>query len=271
MLLNAIFIVALIVSHGPPALPRLANIPYCNGMALDIYPSTQPGPRPVVIYAHGGAWRSGDKEGGYALQLAEALTLRGATFVSINYRLAPDFIFPAQIEDVKCAIRFLRAHAALYRLDTAHVGLVGNSAGAHLAALAGLAGPATGFDVGPYLDFSSQVQAVANLWGPTDLTTLDDPWLAAIFGSTPDALRRASPITYISASAPPFFSVHGALDATVPVTQSLLFHQALLDAGVASQLLIVQHAGHALQPVDGPIEPSEETVNAAIADFLLGS
>ena len=269
VVIHVVFIVTLSVSRGVPALPRLANIPYCNGMALDIYPSAQPGPRPAVVYSHGGAWRSGDKEEGYALQqLAVILTLRGITFVSLDYRLAPAHLFPAPIEDVKCAIRFLRAHAAQYRVDSQRIGVIGNSAGAHLAALAGLADAQAGFDAGAYLNFSSAVQAVVNLWGPSDLTQLDEPGLHLIFGPTEDDLRRASPVAYISAADPPVLSVHGDMDSTVPVTQSLVFHQALLANGVASQLLVVHNAGHALAPVSGPLDPPLEAVNATIADFL---
>lgn len=265
-----VFIVTLSMSRGVPALPRLADIPYCNGMALDIYPSAQPGPRPVVVYSHGGAWRSGDKEEGYALQqLAAMLTLRGITFVSLDYRLAPAHIFPTSIEDVKCAIRFLRAHAAQYRVDSQRIGVIGNSVGAHLAALAGLADAQAGFDAGAYLNFSSTVQAVVNLWGPSDLTQLDDPNLHLIFGPTKDDLRRASPVAYISAADPPVLSVHGDMDPTLPLTQSLTFHQALLANGVASQLLVVHNAGHALTPVGGPLDPPLEVVNATIADFLV--
>ena len=270
VVIHVVFIVALSVSRGVPALPRLANIPYCNGMVLDIYPSAQPGPRPAVVYSHGGAWRSGNKEEGYALQqLAATLTLRGITFVSLDYRLAPAHLFPAQIEDVKCAIRFLRAHAEQYQVDSLRIGVIGNSAGGHLAALAGLTDTQAGFDTGAYLAFASSVQALVNLWGPSDLTQLDDPALHAIFGPTEDDLRRASPISYLSADDPPVLTVHGDLDPTVPVTQSLVFHEALLAQGISSQLLVVHNAGHALVAVGGPLDPALEMINATIVDFLV--
>jgi acetyl esterase/lipase len=89
---------------------------------------------------------------------------------SVNYRLAPQYLWPAQIEDVKCAIRYLRASAATYGIDTTRIGAWGGSAGGHLVSMLGTAGPSAGYDVGQYLDQSSAVQTVVDEWGPADLT-----------------------------------------------------------------------------------------------------
>ncbi len=262
-------------TRGAPPIKRLKNIVYSqsSGMALDIYPTTFVAPAPVVVYVHGGSWTTGSKNGGYGLALAPALTAAGVHVAALNYRLAPQFIFPAHIEDVKCAIRFLRANAARYGIAPDRIAILGNCAGGHLASLAGLAGPAAGFETGEYDQFSSSLQAVVDLYGPADLEPISansefQRRLRTVFGRDPDALRRASPMTYVAPGAPPFLIVHGERDRTVPFAMSVALQGALQAVGAQVTLLPVRNAGHALVSVGGPISPSQADVNDTIVRWL---
>ncbi|MCP4589541.1 MAG: alpha/beta hydrolase, partial [bacterium] len=139
---------------------------------LDLYlPSERAErPAPVIIWVHGGAWRAGSKDRCPAKRFVRL----GYVVTSINYRLSQHAIFPAQIQDCKAAVRWLRAHAKQYNLDPRRFGVWGSSAGGHLVALLGTAGDVKEFDVGAHLDFSSRVQAVCDYFGPTDFTKMND-------------------------------------------------------------------------------------------------
>ncbi len=228
------------------AVERDVTYNIVNGRALKMdvyYPKTR-GSWRGLIFVHGGGWSEGDKA-------PLAVVPPGYLVASINYRLYPDDRFPAMIEDVKCAIRYLRAHAAAYNLNSAHIGLIGHSAGGHLVALAGLSGPDAGWDVGPYLEQSSQVQAVIEMSGPTDLTRAFPDWVEElkvnVFGA--DGLVAGSPVTYVRRDAPPFLIVHGDADSVVPVEQAYLLHTALRRAGARAHKLVMRHTGHGLEPV----------------------
>ncbi len=201
-------------SIGALAGQTLRDVVYCTldgqDLVLDLYfPSESAAPWPVVMYIHGGAWSAGDKRSGAGYVEVPALREAGFVVAAVNYRLAPRYTFPAMIEDVKCAVRFLRAHAADYGLDPDHVGVWGGSAGGHLAALLGTSDASAGWDVGPYPDQSSRVQAVVDMFGPADLARMaaqaatnprGAPRLLTIFDATsPDdpALAVASPVTYV--------------------------------------------------------------------------
>ena len=154
------------------------DVTYCTqdglAQAMDIYYPPSGGPWSGLIFVHGGGWAEGDKA-----PLPVNPAGAGYLVASINYRMYPAYRFPAMIEDVKCAIRYLRAHAAAYNLDPDRIALIGHSAGGHLAALAGLAGESAGWDTGPYLEQSSRVQAVVVMSGPTDLTREFPDWVMA--------------------------------------------------------------------------------------------
>ncbi len=168
---------------GSGGLPNLVgsehSYTYCDngGFAetLDVYePTTPPRPSPTLVDIHGGGWVSGDAN----LQprtvdwdVEPALVARGWVFVSINYRLAPTSPWPAQIEDAKCAIRFLRADAAALHVDPERIGVIGASAGGQLAAMLGLTGNGPLFETGEFTNKSSAVEAVVDEYGPTDLTS----------------------------------------------------------------------------------------------------
>jgi acetyl esterase/lipase len=270
------------------------NVTYCTAggvdLQMDVYPPAiirnpqsairnPQAPAPAIIYVHGGSWTSGDKaEIG---QGAADLNARGYLVVSIDYRLAPQYKWPAQIEDVKCAVRSLRAHAGTYNIDPNRIGVWGSSAGGYLVALAGLATSSAGFDTqGGYLDQSSRVQAVVDMFGPTDLLAYKPDQLAiglgqVVFGYSQggptDLLAKASPITYVSKDAPPFLILQGDRDALVPPSQSQELNDKLLAAGASSTLVLVKNAGHSFVPVTGNLKdlsPSIDQIKAMIPDFF---
>ncbi|MBI3463296.1 MAG: alpha/beta hydrolase fold domain-containing protein [Planctomycetes bacterium] len=228
---------------------------------LDLFiPQQGSGPFPLVVWIHGGGWAGGDKGG--CPPLRGGYTDRGYAVASLNYRLSGDAIFPAQIEDCKAAIRWLRAHAGDYNLDPDHVGVWGSSAGGHLVALLGTSGHVKEFDVGAHLDQSSRVQAVCDYFGPTDLLQMDahaipgarlkhdapgSPESRLIGGAIQEnkaQTARANPIEYLTKEAPPYLIVHGDQDPAVPHHQSTLLFDALTKIGVPARFITVEGGGH---------------------------
>jgi acetyl esterase/lipase len=237
---------------------------------LDLYLPPAGKDHPLIVWIHGGAWSGGDKRGGPALRFVE----RGDAVASVNYRLSSDAPFPAQIEDCKAAIRWLRAHAAEYGYSPDRIGVWGSSAGGHLVALLGTSSDVEEFDVGPNRDVSSRVQAVCDFYGPADLLRMgaqsgpesridhdaaDSPESRLVGGpiqERKELATKASPITYVSKERarriPPFLILHGDRDDTVPIGQSERLHQALRAAGVASEYHVVEGAGHGGGSFNGP-------------------
>lgn len=248
------------------------DVIYCENdgqeRKMDVYYPSSGGPWPCMIFIHGGGWSEGDKA-----PLPVVPTAAGILVVSINYRMYPAYRFPAMIEDVQCAIRYLRAHAAENNLDPERIALVGHSAGAHLAALAGLAEDSAGWGTGPYGEQSSKVQAVVSLSGPTDLSGSFTVWVTDLIENVFGARHRvsASPVTYVRQSAPPFLIIHGDADDVIPVEQARVLHNALTGAGAQSQLVILENAGHGFEPVNGPVTPSIEQTFGLILAFLMKS
>ena len=240
----------------------LSDIPFATvdgqALSLDLYlPDTPHGLRPLIVWIHGGAWLFGDKA--HCPEVIAGMTASGYAVASINYRFSTQAIFPAQLEDCKAAVRFVRAHAEEYQLDPAHIGAAGDSAGGHLAAMLGVSGATSTFDRGKYLDYPSAVQAVADFFGPADLPNMhfaesqmqhnapDSPESQLIGGTLPECpelARAASPMHYVHSDCPPFFIIHGDCDTLVSVQQSVTLHQALIAAGVEATLRIVPGAGH---------------------------
>jgi acetyl esterase/lipase/peptidoglycan/xylan/chitin deacetylase (PgdA/CDA1 family) len=249
------------------------DVPYCrpggSPLRMDVYyPRTADGRWPGVVFVHGGGWTGGDKS-----QVGpEGPALRDAGFLvfSVNYRLGPQHRFPAMIEDVKCAVRFLRANAASFNLDPERIGAWGSSAGGHLAALLGMADASAGFDVGEYSGQSSRVRAVSSFYGPMDFTVA----FAGGHESKPEVFGgydpvRASPISYASAGDPPFLFVHGDSDQLVPLSQSERMHAKLQQVGVPSKLVAVANANHGLTPLTGTvISPSRQEVTRTVVEFF---
>ncbi len=255
---------------------------------LDLYlPPTGAGPFPCVVWIHGGGWSSGDKSlAPGAPQFG--LLARGYAVASINYRFSSEAIFPAQIYDVKAALRFLRGNAASYGLDKNRVAVWGFSSGGHLAALAGTSGGVSALEdpgQGNAAE-SSRVQAVIDWSGPIDFLQLDaeaaadgcPPYdgtgydspsspvsllIGALISDRPDLVQFANPITYISVDDPPFFIEHGTQDCYVAYQQSQLLHDALAPVVGSSRVtLMLLVEGHG-----GPLFDDATNIGR-IADFL---
>ena len=229
-------------------------------LSLDLYFSKRRValPQPAVLLIHGGGWRQGKKED--MERVAMMLARRGYVAVSVSYRFAPDWPFPAQLEDVQAAVRWVRRHADEYNIDTTKIGGLGVSAGAHLVSLLGVVDSTNSKD-----QISSKIQCVVDLAGPTDLRLpicLDqlndspaaeqaETWLLDLMGipynkSTDSQWRDASPRFHISANDPPFFIIHGAKDQLVPIPQSRDFAEALRKEGIEVDLRIIKGLEHSL-------------------------
>jgi len=258
------------------------DIVYCtaNGVALkmDMYSPLGKGngPFPAAVYVHGGGWTGGDKASGEGMADAIELVGRGYVVSSVNYRLAPQYKFPAQIEDVKCAVRNLRASATAYHLDGNRIGVWGTSAGGHLAALLGMTTPRDGFEgSGGYPDQSSRVQAVVDMFGPADLKLEFAPAnqriVQQVFGATSSddpVIMKASPVSYISSDAPPFLILHGEQDRLVAPAQSRELFERLTAAGAKATLVMVVNAGHSFVPMGGPLSPTRLEISRIVGDFF---
>lgn len=224
---------------------------------------------PALVYVHGGSWMHGDKS--EALMFASGMTSQGYLVVSINYRLYPPARFPAMIQDVKCAVRSLRAHASEYNLDPNRIGAMGVSAGGHLVSLLGTSDPSAGWDVGEYLDQSSRVQAVIAMAPVTDLSRNfpnADIETMKFVGFGEDNVVEASPITHVTGDDSPFLLIHGDRDEVVPYDQSQLMYDRLIKANVPAQLVIVKNAGHSFSAPEGTATPTLAEINQIMLDFL---
>jgi acetyl esterase/lipase len=259
------------------------GVEYCTrddvALLMDIYrPSRPQEVSPAILYLHAGIWALGDRNTVGGPVEFEELVSRGYVVATMDYRLATDHPFPAQIEDAKCAVRYLRSHAEEHGIDPDQIGVWGASAGGHLAALLGVANSDAGFDGGGQHDgVSSEVQAVVDMFGPADLEAPDFVEGAAnvareVFGAegpgAGEALRRASPVTYVSPGDAPFLIIHGALDEVVPLGQSQALAMRLEASGVPHTLLVVENAEHGLAPSGGEPSPSMAEVDRAIGEFF---
>ncbi len=276
-----------------PALIAEPDIPYGTGggreLHLDILRPDLPlvPARPAVIWVHGGGWREGSRSPAPNVQLAK----HGFVTASISYRLSDEAIFPAQIHDVKAAIRFLRANADRWGIDPARIGIWGHSAGGHLAALAAVTSgmPELEGD-GGNPDQDSNVQASVPMSPPSDFTVdwYDESGFPpherapsavdALFGGLDpadpadmDRARSASPIHHVSAGDPPMLVVHGALDDLVPIAQGRNLVLALQEHGVDALLLELPHDDHGLLQVFGDLgvhREDGEPVTPAMAEIV---
>ncbi len=248
-----------------------------TSLKMDLYFPEQRGTQsPLIIYIHGGGWYSGDKATGIGLNNMPELIRRGYVVASINYRLAPRYVFPAQIEDVEYAVDFLRTNAATYRIDPAHVGVMGESAGGHLAALLGLSDERQWLDgTRDEVTQSPRVQAVVDMFGPSDLKlTFEQHWsmlIEHVFNTSDpesETIKRASPVTYVSKQAPPFLILHGDRDNQVSLNQSQELYGKLKAESDPATLVVVKNADHEFVPEGGPIIPSQKQIDLSIADFF---
>lgn len=253
----------------------LNDVAYCNAdpaQKMDIYFPQSGGPWPTVVYVHSGSWMHGDKS--EAAMFASGLNSMGYLVVSLNYRLYPPATFPAMIEDVKCGIRALRAHATEYHLDPKRIGAMGTSAGGHLVGLLGTMDPNSPWDIGGYLDQPSRVQAVVSLAGVMDLSQpfpnagSNDIETMKRIGFSETNMMEASPISHVTPDDAPFLLIHGDQDSSVPYQQSQVMYDRLVQAGVPAQLVIVKNGGHSFLESHGPMTPTPMELNLSILEFL---
>lgn len=255
-----------------------------ESLLLDLRVPDGVGPHPVIVYLHSGAWITGNRFGGPAVRQAS----RGYAVASIEYRLAPQHIWPAQVEDAKAAVRWLRANAARFRLDPERVGVFGTSAGGHIGSVLGTSGGVSsleGLALGN-AQFSSRVRAVVDLYGPTDLLRLQEDKLPCIplDGNAPfmppsllmgcpiqqcqEWTRTASPMSYVTPDDPPFLIMHGMLDCLVPYTQSVSFDAKLREVGVPSTLVLIPNGDHGGRVFDE--DHYEQMIDAFLDERLRG-
>jgi acetyl esterase/lipase len=222
-------------------------------LKLDLaLPARGDGPFPAVLVIHGGAWRGGDKASNRPILVEMAR--RGYVAASPQYRFCPKDLFPAQVHDVKAAVRWLKSHATEYRLDPARVGATGFSAGGHLALMLGVTDPDDDLEGDVPADApDSRIRAVVNYFGPTDLLAEDIPAVSKpllrdfIGGSAqekPEAAKLASPVTFATADDPPILTFQGTKDPLVPHTQAFRLADAMTAAKTPGRLEILVGAGH---------------------------
>jgi len=251
-----------------------------KNLKLDLYlPDNRPGNAPVVILIYGGAWIM--RNPGLEIPKARWLATHGYAAAVIDYRLSSEARFPAQIQDCKAAVRWLRANATKYGLDAAHIGAWGESSGGHLASLLGVTGGVAALEGdGGNTNESSRVQAVVDFFGPTDFLQMaahslphspiqhDSPTspesllIGGPIQENADKTEQANPIKYIMHDAPPFFIVHGEQDPLVPYNQSELLYAALKQARVNVTFYKIAGAGHG-----GPAFDTD-MMRAAVLAFL---
>ena len=248
-----------------------------NGRQLlaDLYlPKVKKEPLPVIIWLHGGGWRFGDRRLGP--DFTRYFASKGFAMVSIDYRLSDEDTFPAQIHDVKTAVRWVKTIATEYGLDAKKIGLWGSSAGGHLATLAATTEPNQFIGENPlYSEMTSEVQAVVIGYGPVDFLKIDeqreldgiieedpesvqiptdkktsDPdsfeslFLGAPILTCPERVKEANPLTYIKSGLPPFLIMHGLSDVAVPALQSRLLYQDIADKENNVSLYLIKGLGH---------------------------
>lgn len=246
---------------------------------LDLYkPGGAANGRPLVVYVHGGDWEYGDKSALSSdpyLTTFNALVAAGYWVASVNYRLAPAYLFPAMIQDVKSAIRWLKNHAGTYGFDPTRIAVWGSSAGGHLAACAGQSGTPVAWEAGGNPGPDSSVKAVVDWYGSVNPDTMSPPAtnptvFTTVFGQPPYTAVAAT--TYVSATSKPTLLQHGASDGGVPPSQSQEFYDDLVAAGVYAQLVLVQNAGHqfAPSPPGSTINPSLPQIAGQVVSFLQG-
>lgn len=217
------------------------NIPFCSDLRLDVYepPRRRTEIRPAVVLIHGGGWTSFDKS--TMRGMGQFLARFGFVAFAVDYRLfhGTENRWPAQLDDVQCAVRWVRANAATYGVNTDRIGAFGHSAGAQLAALLGIEDTRDNSD--PALaKYSSRVQAVVDVSGPSDFTRDHDAdgdaflqhFFNASYAKHPDVWREASPVYYVAKGDAPFLIVHGTQDEDVPISQSQELFEKLQSVGV---------------------------------------
>jgi acetyl esterase/lipase len=259
-------------TQAPGDVELLADLTYGRAgdveLKLDLaLPREGTGPFPAVVFIHGGGWHGGSRK--QYTGIIQPLARQGYASATVDYRLAPKHPFPAQVEDVKCAVRWLRANAERHRIDPGRIGAVGDSAGGHLVAMLGTTSKEDGLEgAGGCADQSSHVQAYVAFYGPFDMTygyarsetqpaaqaaylrTVLHQWLGGPPDQVPERYKAASPVTYVTKDDAPALLLHGTADNLVLPEQSERFEKALREAGVDVSLVRLEGAGHGFRGKD---------------------
>ncbi|MCP4171193.1 MAG: alpha/beta hydrolase fold domain-containing protein [Fuerstiella sp.] len=231
--------------------------------------------RPAVVIIHGGGWHGGDKAAEREKNIGGTLAAAGFVCASINYVLADkndrldtrlEQVWPQNLHDCKTAVRFLRRHAAEYRIAPAKIGAIGGSAGGHLVAMLATTNPSDGLDpAGPYADTSCRIQAVVPMYGVHDV--LQHARSRGTFGlmnaARQELCRNASPVNYVSSDDPPALILHGTKDALVSVQQSKILFEHLRQSGVETELQVIKDAPHSFH-----LQPAQQDLRATVIDFF---
>ncbi|MBR1396469.1 MAG: alpha/beta hydrolase [Selenomonadaceae bacterium] len=276
-----------------PAVREIADITYVQHfnwpvyrLKMDILKPESNEPLPAVLFITGGGFVAAAKT--TYIQQRVHLAEAGYVVASVEYRIVPN-TYKDALQDIKAAIRYLRAHAKEFNIDPNRIAVMGESAGGYLAAMVGVTNDINEFDVGDNLNQSSAVQAVVDIYGLSDLTKVGADYSAevqeahksagatealfvngvALFSGTgggilsnPESAKAANPITYISANTPPFLLMHGDKDSVVSPSQTELLHTALCNKGIDSTRYVVESANHADHYWNQP------EVEIIIIDFL---
>ena len=269
------------ISYSQVAQPGFVN----TNLKMNILVPQLKKPLPLVVFVPGGRFLYVNNESNVQnrLRIAEA----GFVVASIEYRVAPNNVFPAPVIDVKSAIRYLKANASKYNIDKDRVAVYGESAGGYMATFAGTTSGLSLYDEGDYLDFNSDVNAVVDLFGVTDLENIGsdfsikqrqehkeqsspevlflygaDPSVNQGLNSNPSKLKSSNPISYISKNTTPCLIMHGGMDTIMSVTESKLLHNSLCENGIESEFYFIRNAQHS-----GVVWEQDQIVNIII-DFL---
>jgi acetyl esterase/lipase len=243
----------------------VAYLPVDRVEKADLYlpPETPKGTRlPAVVWIHGGGWNGGQKDASREINVCGTLARNGYVAMSIDYKLvrgATETVWPSNLHDCKTAVRWLRKNADRLGIDPDRIGVMGGSAGGHLASMVALTTPADGLDpAGPCGDISCSVRCCVDMYGIADVARYHDAkMLGKTIAEAPELYRLASPLTYVRANSPPFLILHGTADTTVNIEQSKWFDAALTKAGVAHEFVIIPDAPHTfdLQPKQCDLRP----------------
>ena len=277
-------VVRLAVQSPESQFTTISDVQYCKGggkpLLMDVFIPQHRlrTPTPAVLWIHGGGWERGDKNGNSGALL---LANEGFVTASLFYRLSGDSPFPADIEDCKCAIRFLRANATKYGIDPDRIGVAGASAGGHLAELIATADESAGLEgEGGWQNVSSKVQAASAYYGVSDFTVGAMQFqhhtgqvVLKLFRGTekdkPQLYRAASPILYVSRGDPPLFLAHGEQDDLVPFDQSIRMAEAYRRLGLPVEFIAVKNAGHDFEQVGAnSVSPSVEEIHHKTIAFF---
>ena len=222
---------------------------------------------PAVVWIHGGGWNGGQRDGSREINVGSTLARNGYVAMSIDYKLSKgaQTVWPQNLHDCKTAIRWLRKNADRLGIDPERIGVMGGSAGGHLAAMVALTTPSDGLDPAePYGEFSCSVNCCVDMYGIANLAKYHDAkMLGKTIAEAPELYRQASPVTYVRKDSVPFLILHGTADTTVSIDQSKEFAEVLQKAGVEHEFIAIPDAPHTFD-----LQPKQRDLRPVVLGFL---